>query len=120
MDNSLHSDISSSDDEAMLEQSSKGNTPDDAMSLSSLSSRDEKIVENDPNILPQFPPLPSYPPQGYYYSPQFNNHYGYQYFPYPPTYSYGHPMPRTGFYEPEPPRDRHENKNFPAELRKYN
>lgn len=120
MHDSLHSDISSSDDEAMLGKSPKGNTPDDAMSLSSLSSRDEKIVENDPNILPiQYPPLPNYPPHGYYYPPQFNNHYGYQYFPYPHGYPYGPPMPRVDFYEPEPPRDRHENKNWPAELRKY-
>jgi len=119
MHDSLHSDISSSDDEFMLGSSPKGNTPDDAMSLSSLSSRDEKIVENDPNIPPQYPPLPNYPPQGYYYPPQFNNHYGYQYFPYPPNYPYGPPLPRAGFYEPELPRDRPENKNFPAELRKY-
>ncbi|XP_060864602.1 histone-lysine N-methyltransferase SETD1B-A-like isoform X1 [Metopolophium dirhodum] len=118
MHDSLHSDISSSDDEFMLGSSPKGNTPDDAMSLSSLSSRDEKIVENDPNIPPQYPPLPNYPPQGYYYPPQFNNHYGYQYFPYPPNYPYGPPLPRAGFYEPELPRDRPENKNFPAELRK--
>lgn len=119
MHDSLHSDISSSDDEFMLGSSPKGNTPDDAMSLSSLSSRDEKIVENDPNIPPQYPPLPNYPPQGYYYPPQFNNHYGYQYFPYPPNYPYGPPLPRAEFYEPEVPRDRHENKNYPAELRKY-
>jgi len=118
MHDSLHSDISSSDDELMLGKSSKGNTPDDAMSLSSLSSNDEKIVENDPNI-PQYPPLPNYPPQGYYYPPQFTNHYGYQYLPYPLNYSYGPPLPRADFYEPEPPRDRHENKNLPAELRKY-
>jgi len=119
MHDSLHSDISSSDDEFMLGSSPKGNTPDDAMSLSSLSSRDEKIVENDPNIPPQYPPLPNYPPQGYYYPPQFNSHYGYQYFPYPPNYPYGPPLPRAEFYEPELPRDRHENKNLPAELRKY-
>ncbi|XP_016656349.1 histone-lysine N-methyltransferase SETD1B-A [Acyrthosiphon pisum] len=118
MHDSLHSDISSSDDEFMLGLSPKGNTPDDAMSLSSLSSRDEKIVENDPNIPPQYPPLPNYPPQGYYYPSQFNNHYGYQYFPYPPNYPYGPPLPRTEFYEPELPRDRHENENFPAELKK--
>jgi len=118
---SLHSDISSSDDEAMLDRSLKGNTPDDAMSLSSLSSRDEKIVENDPNILPQYPPFPNYPPQAFYYPPQFNNHYGYQYFPYAPSYSYGGHLLQRHFYEPEPepPRDRHENKNFPAEIRKY-
>lgn len=114
--NSL-SDISSSDDELMLGKSP--NTPDDAMSLSSLSSRDDKIVENDHNIPSQFPPLPNYPPQGYYYPPQFNNHYGYQYFPYTPNYPYGPPLPREDFYEQEPPRDRHENKNYPAELRKY-
>lgn len=121
VNNSLHSDISSSDDEVMLDRSYKGNTPDDAMSLSSLSSRDEKIVENDPNILPQYPPLPNYPPQAYYYPPQFNNHYAYQYFPYTPSFSYGVPLPQTNFYElePEPPRDRHENKNFPAEIKKY-
>lgn len=124
MHDSLHSDISSSDDEAMLGKSPKGNTPDDAMSLSSLSSRDEKIVENDPNILPpQYPPLPNYPPHGphgYYYQPQFNNHYGYQYFPYPHNFPYGPPLPRAEYYEPEPLRDRHEHKkNWPAELRKY-
>lgn len=119
MHDSLHSDIESSDDELILDKSP--NTPDDAMSLSSLSSNDEKIVENDPNIQPQsqYPPLLNYPPQGYYYPPQFNNHYGYQYFPYPHSYPYGPPLPRTDFYEQEPPRDRHENKNYPAELRKY-
>lgn len=120
MHDSLHSDISSSDDEIMLGKSPKGNTPDDAMSLSSLSSRDEKIVENDPNIIPpQYPPLPNYHPQGYYYPQPFNNHYGYQYFPYPPNYPYGPPLPRPDFCEPEPLRDRHENRNLPAELKKY-
>lgn len=121
MHDSLHSDISSSDDEAMLGKSPKGNTPDDAMSLSSLSSRDEKIVENDPNIPPQYlPPLPNYPPQAYYCPPQFTNHYGYQYIPYPSNYPYGPPFPRPDFYEPEPPsiHDRHENSNLPAELKK--
>lgn len=116
MHDSLHSDISSSDDEFMLGSSPKGNTPDDAMSLSSLSSRDEKIVENDPNIPPLYPPLPNYPPRGYYYPPQFN-HYGYQYFPYHPNYPYGPPLPSTEFYPLEQPRDR--PKNYPAELRKY-
>lgn len=116
---SLHSDISSSDDEIILGVSSKGNTPDDAMSLSSLSSNDERIVENDPNIPAHYPSLSNYPQQGYYYPPQFNNNYGYQYFPYPPSYPYGPPLPRVNYYEPEPPIDRHENKNLPAELKKY-
>lgn len=115
--NSLHSDSSSSDEDVMLETNAKGTTPDDAMSLSSLSSN-EGIVENDPNILSQYPPLSNYPPQGYYYSSQFNSQFGYQYFPYVPNYPYGPPLPRTNFYEPEPPRDKQENKNLPVELSK--
>jgi len=121
MHDTLHSDISSSDDETMLDRSSKGNTPDDAMSLSSLSSRDEKIVENDPNIIPQYPPLPNYPPQTYYYPSHFNNHYGYQYFPYMPNYSYGVQLPQMNFHEPEPepPRDKHDSKTLSTEVQKY-
>jgi len=111
---SLHNDISSSDDEFMLGSSSKGNTPD-TMRLSSLSSCDDKVVENDPNI----PPLPNFPPQGYYDPSQFNNHYGYQYFQCPPNYQYDPPLPRAQSYEPELLCDRPGNKNFPAELKKY-
>jgi len=109
MHDSLHSDISSSDGEFMLGSSPKGNTSGDAMSLSSLSSCDEKIVENEPNIPPQYPPLSNYHPQGYYYPVQFN----------PLNYPYGPPLPRAELYEPELPRDKPENKNFAAELKKY-
>lgn len=109
----------SSSDEATLEKSSIGNIPDDAMSLSSLSSNNERIVENDPNkIIPQYLPLPNYP-QEYYCPSQFNN-YGYQHNYIYPSYPFYPNLPSTRFHgESELQHDKHGDENLPAKLKKY-
>lgn len=104
-------------DENLSKTSLGENTPDDIISLSSLSSSDEEIIENN-SFIPQCAKLPNYLPSGYR-APQFNFLYGYQYFPHPPNYPGGPPSLSANSYKSKPLYDRHKNENLLAELKKY-